>query len=83
MKRVAFVCLVLFSAQIHAEIACKCNCDPESITLCASDYDLDHPCPSACETQGQTNMPRGRTACPVVKFYNPDKGAMEWRVICF
>lgn len=82
MKLVALLFVFLFSAGIQAQSACKCNCDPSDRRLCAPLYDLDYPCGSLCRT-APNSLPIGRTACPVMKFYNEEKGVEEWRTLCF
>lgn len=80
MKILALLLTLFFASQIQAQSACKCNCDKVSATLCASWYDIDHPCLSRCPNSGAP--PMGRTACPVKQVFNPDKGIMEWQTLC-
>lgn len=71
--------VLVFSSQLQA--ACLCNCDPTSTKLCASSYDLDHPCTGLCPAS-MPNTPLSKTACPVTKVYNADTGLYEWIVLC-
>ncbi|MBA2710385.1 MAG: hypothetical protein H0U57_07335 [Tatlockia sp.] len=80
MKLVALLFVFLFSAELQAASACKCNCDPFDRSLCAPWYDIERPCPSLC--RGNPSLPVGRTACPTVKVLNIDKGIYEWRTLC-
>jgi hypothetical protein len=75
MKIILSVVLILFSFQSYAA-ACKCNCGPVSRAMCASSYDLDHPCNGMCTSQA------GRTACPVVEVFNQSKNRKEWITMC-
>lgn len=80
MKILIMLLLSVFAFQSHAG-ACKCNCDSIDISLCASSYDLDHPCNGACPSPGLGIAPM-RTACPLAEFINPFTGRTEWRVLC-
>jgi hypothetical protein len=79
MKTVILLSIFLFSYQLQA--ACKCNCDRTDRSICASSYDLDHPCGGICpsQTPGITPM---ITACPLTQFSNPITGIKIWRTIC-
>ncbi|MBA3536357.1 MAG: hypothetical protein H0T84_07095 [Tatlockia sp.] len=83
MKIVVSFFILLFSLQIQAQSACKCNCDPVDRRLCAPLYDIHHPCGTLCRNLGPHSPPIGRTACPTVKFYNEEKGVEEWRTFCY
>ena len=80
MKTFLFTLLFLFSYPTLA--ACKCNCDLMDTQICASSYDLDHPCKGICNTQTPTTGPIGRTACPTVRIYNESKAVYEWISLC-
>jgi hypothetical protein len=74
MKTIMALLFMLFSFQLQA--ACKCNCNPASNAICASSYDLDHPCNGMCT--GHV----ARTACPVVEVFNQSKNRKEWIALC-
>lgn len=79
MKTIIILISILFSLSLHA--ACKCNCDPTDRDICASYYDLDHPCRGLCPgaTPGVAPM---ITACPIQKYVNPFSQAIVWISIC-
>ena len=79
MKKVIILISVLLSFHLHA--ACKCNCDPADRSICASNYDLDHPCVAICpgSTPGGPVM---ITACPVSKVVNPVTQSYIWISNC-
>ena len=83
MKNYAIFILFILSFQLQAQSACKCNCELSDRTLCASLYDLDHPCGVLCNGPTPASPPVGKTACPTSRVYNPDRGTYEWRVFCF
>ena len=72
MKTIALIIMVLFSYQLQA--ACKCNCNRADRSMCASGYDLDHPCGSICSSPGGSVTSTMITACPLVKATNPVTG---------
>ena len=76
MKTIALVISLLFTIPVFA--ACKCNCDPTDFSLCASSYDLEHPCKGMCDAPAAP----ARTACPTVKIYNQFKDRYEWLTLC-
>ena len=80
MKTVAILIFFLFSFQSQA--ACRCNCALDDRSLCASSYDIDHPCNSICPGQTPAIGPIGKTACPVTLVYNRDKGIYQWIALC-
>ena len=67
MKTVIILISVLFSVQLQA--ACKCNCDPIDRGICASNYDIDHPCGAICPGATPGSLPM-ITACPVQRVVN-------------
>lgn len=69
--------LVLVLSPLSMQAACKCNCNPADASICASSYDIDHPCGSICpaQTPGIAAM---ITACPVSEVTNPLTGVNEW-----
>ena len=78
MRTVIGLVIILCSFQLNA--ACKCNCNPMDAGICASLYDLDHPCEGVCESvPGFAPM---RTACSVSLVMNPMTGIKEWRTNC-
>lgn len=77
MKTTIILILSLFSFQLPATTACKCNCDMTDRRVCASSYDLEHPCPGArCPNEV------ARTACITMKVFNQYKGVYEWQSYC-
>lgn len=81
MKTTFALILLLSSYQLHA-LACRCSCDPMDRGICASSYDLEHPCTGACPNQVPGTLIT-RTACPLAPVYNPVTGLKEWRTMCF
>ena len=79
MKTVIALIIFLFSYPLQA--ACKCNCDPTDIRICASAYDLDNPCGGVCPSQGP-GVVLLRTACPLIQVVNPITGIKQWRTVC-
>lgn len=79
MKAVIILIICFFSLQLQA--ACKCNCDPTDIQLCASQNDLDHPCPSVCSSPAPGMAPMF-TACPVSRVTDPITGITSWVNMC-
>lgn len=61
--------------------ACKCNCNPEDASICASSYDLDHPCPNLCAASPGVIAPM-LTACPREQIIDPLFGIKIWRNNC-
>lgn len=63
------IALIIFLCSLPAYTACKCTCEPTDFRLCASLYDIDHPCGSLCSssaTPGTIMI----TACPVTQVIN-------------
>ena len=79
MKTVIILISILFSLQLQA--ACKCNCDPIDGSICASNYDIDHPCGSVCPGAAPGMAPM-ITACPIRKIVNPFTQAYVWMSDC-
>lgn len=79
MKTIIILILSLFAVQLQA--ACKCNCDPTDRRLCASQIDLDHPCPGVCASPTPGLAPM-LTACPVTKTIDPITGVTIWVNMC-
>lgn len=79
MKAIILFILSLFAVQLHA--ACKCTCDPTDRQLCASQIDLDHPCPAVCPGAAAGLAPMV-TACPVTKTTDPMTGITRWISMC-
>ena len=76
-----FVALIVFLFSYQLEAACKCTCDMVDSTLCASSYDLDHPCNGTCPSPGPS-FPAMRTACPIMQIHNPNTGSNVWITLC-
>ncbi|AMP89395.1 hypothetical protein [Legionella pneumophila] len=79
MKTVLILIIFLCSFQIQA--ACKCNCDPTDNKMCASQNDMEHPCPSVCASAAPGMAPMF-TACPVSKVTDPVTGVTRWVNMC-
>lgn len=74
--------MLLFSFPLQA--ACRCSCNAQDGRICASYYDIDHPCIGLCppsSPQATSTVPI-RTACPLTQVYNPNTGINEWKVVC-
>lgn len=71
MKTLIILMICFFSFELQA--ACKCNCNPADFSICASNYDLDQPCPVICSSAAPGLAPM-ITACPIVKVTNPNTG---------
>lgn len=82
MKILATFMIMFFCLQVHAESACKCNCELADRNLCASGYDIEHPCNTICQ-KAPTAPPIGNLACQTTPIYNEQKGIYQWEVICF
>ena len=80
MKIILLLIGILMSWQSQAA-GCHCNCDFSDRNICASSYDIEHPCDGFCPSQGASFAPM-RTACPPVQVLNPLTGATEWRMLC-
>jgi hypothetical protein len=79
MKTVIILMIYLFTFQLEA--ACKCNCDPTDRQLCASQNDLDHPCPALC-SPGTPGIGPMLTACPESKYTDQITGVTKWVSMC-
>jgi hypothetical protein len=75
MKKIMILIICLYSLQLQA--ACKCNCDFADNRICASQNDLDNPCPSVCAASAPGVMPMF-TACPMVKIIHLRTGISTW-----
>ena len=82
MKILATFFVLFFALPGHTQSACKCNCLPEERKLCASGYDIEHPCGTVC-AKAPVAPPMGNLACPTSRYYNQQKGIYQWVVICF
>ena len=80
MKTVVAFFLFLSSLALHAT-ACKCNCDPTDFGICASSYDIDHPCLGLCPNQTAGTIPM-ITACPMTQITNPYTLEKVWISLC-
>jgi hypothetical protein len=80
MKFLVSILICLLSLQ--AQATCLCNCELTTRSMCASTYDIEHPCGGLCPSSAATLQAATHTACPVVKIYNQFKGIQEWHVIC-
>ncbi|WP_045094548.1 hypothetical protein [Legionella fallonii] len=81
MKAVMILIVFLFSFQLNAQTACKCNCDPTDRRLCASLNDLEHPCQGLCGAPAPGLGPM-LTACPVTKVTDRATGVTTWVSLC-
>ncbi len=80
MKTVLGVALLLFYLTAHA--ACKCNCLPFDRSICASNYDLEHPCVSICPGQTAAGFAPMITACTISKAIDSLTGKVLWISSC-
>ncbi|MBL7481288.1 hypothetical protein [Legionella bononiensis] len=79
MKTIIMILICLIPFQLQA--SCKCNCKFTDLTICASSYDLDNPCPGLCPAAAPGIAPM-KTACPPTMVYNPITQQQELKVIC-
>jgi len=76
------IILIIFLCSFQAQAACRCTCVLTDQRLCASDYDMDHPCHGLCPNQSPATGPIGWTACPVIRIYNQFKGIYQFKTLC-
>lgn len=79
MKTIILLITCFLSFQLQA--ACKCNCDPADFSICASQNDLDRPCPVLCSASSPGLAPM-ITACPIVKITMQNTGVTRWVNMC-
>lgn len=69
MKKFMLLIILFIPFQLHA--ACKCNCNLGDLTICASSYDLDNPCPAQCPAAAPGLAPMYTATYPPTSVYNP------------
>lgn len=79
MKALCLLLALFLSFQTQA--ACRCNCNTTDLSLCASSYDLDKPCPGRCASHGPGFAPV-RAACPPIQVYSEILGRNIWTNGC-
>lgn len=71
-----FILFSIFLLSLPTHAACKCNCKLADVSLCASSYDLNHPCGNLCPSTSSSPLATPMiTACPQMQVINPVTGA--------